>query len=160
MLTFHSLIIEPIYYRLLLTNTLGNVTILFNFHIPTFIICYHSRTDSMFLVLLLHFDVEIKCSNCIDIMILKCCSMFVYCRPSGVVRWHSFQRASSVQRESYKGRCVSSLSSGQILVLRKLALLKLTSLMERHCPTHRSGWNWELPKFMRKIKTPDYKGKL
>lgn len=31
--------------------------------------------------------------------------------------------------------------------------------MERHCPTHRSGWNWELPKFIRKIKTPDYKDK-
>jgi hypothetical protein len=45
-----------------------------------------------------------------------------------------------------------------MLVLRKLALLKLTSIMERYCPTHRTGWNWELPKFMRKIKTPDYKG--
>lgn len=30
--------------------------------------------------------------------------------------------------------------------------------MERYCPTHRTGWNWELPKFIRKIKTPDYKG--
>lgn len=30
--------------------------------------------------------------------------------------------------------------------------------MERYCPTHRSGWNWELPKFIKKIKTPDYKG--
>jgi hypothetical protein len=32
--------------------------------------------------------------------------------------------------------------------------------MERYCPTHRTGWNWELPKFIRKIKTPDYKGEL
>lgn len=32
--------------------------------------------------------------------------------------------------------------------------------MERYCPTHRTGWNWELPKFIKKIKTPDYKGKL
>lgn len=31
--------------------------------------------------------------------------------------------------------------------------------MERYCPTHRSGWNWELPKFIKKIKTPDYKDK-
>ena len=30
--------------------------------------------------------------------------------------------------------------------------------MERYCPTHRSGWNWELPKFIKKIKAPDYKG--
>lgn len=43
-------------------------------------------------------------------------------------------------------------------VLRKLALLKLTALIEKHCPTHKTGWNWELPKFIRKIKTPDYKG--
>lgn len=47
-----------------------------------------------------------------------------------------------------------------MLVLRKLALLKLTAIMERYCPTHRTGWNWELPKFIRKIKTPDYKGEF
>uniref|UniRef100_A0A224XGN9 Putative tumor suppressor protein n=2 Tax=Panstrongylus TaxID=65342 RepID=A0A224XGN9_9HEMI len=79
-------------------------------------------------------------------------------RQKGVVRWHSFQRAS-VRPESYIGQSVSSMSSGQLLVLRKLALLKLTSIMEKHCPTHRTGWNWELPKFMRKIKAPDYKDK-
>lgn len=43
-------------------------------------------------------------------------------------------------------------------VVRKLALVTLTGYMERYCPTHRSGWNWELPKFIKKIKTPDYKG--
>lgn len=43
--------------------------------------------------------------------------------------------------------------------MRKLALVTLTGYMERYCPTHRSGWNWELPKFIKKIKTPDYKGK-
>lgn len=32
--------------------------------------------------------------------------------------------------------------------------------MERYCPTHRSGWNWELPKFIKKIKAPDYKGNV
>ncbi|KAF9410295.1 hypothetical protein HW555_010574 [Spodoptera exigua] len=26
-------------------------------------------------------------------------------------------------------------------------------------PSHKSGWNWELPKLIRKIKTPDYKDK-
>nr|CAD7601980.1 unnamed protein product [Timema genevievae] len=54
---------------------------------------------------------------------------------------------------------MNSLSCGQLLVLRKLALLKLTACMERYCPTHRTGWNWELPKFIRKIKSPDYKDK-
>lgn len=32
------------------------------------------------------------------------------------------------------------------------------SANSRYCPTHRTGWNWELPKFIKKIKTPDYKG--
>jgi len=48
---------------------------------------------------------------------------------------------------------------GQIRVLRKLSMLKLTAIMEKYCPTHRTaGWNWELPKFIRKAKTPDHKG--
>lgn len=55
---------------------------------------------------------------------------------------------------------MSSLSCGQLHILRKLALLRLTACMERYCPSHKSGWNWELPKIIRKIKTPDYKGKL
>ncbi|XP_069677385.1 rho GTPase-activating protein 7 isoform X3 [Periplaneta americana] len=90
-----------------------------------------------------------------------------------VVRWHSFQRGSS-RPDSYLFRAteggggvamsqgsrpLAALSCGQLLVLRKLALLKLTACMERYCPTHRTGWNWELPKFIRKIKTPDYKDK-
>ncbi|PNF44152.1 hypothetical protein B7P43_G00648 [Cryptotermes secundus] len=88
-----------------------------------------------------------------------------------VVRWHSFQRGSArpdsyLFRTGERGRGtaqgsrpMASLSCGQLLVLRKLALLKLTAFMERYCPTHRTGWNWELPKFIRKIKTPDYKDK-
>ncbi|KAK0096350.1 hypothetical protein PV326_005698 [Microctonus aethiopoides] len=78
-----------------------------------------------------------------------------------VVRWHSFQRGS-LYPESLNPLCpraMASMSCGQLLVLRKLSLLKLTACMERYCPTHRTGWNWELPKFIRKIKSPDYKDK-
>lgn len=57
------------------------------------------------------------------------------------------------------GRSVATLSCIQLQVLRKLALLKLTAHMEKYCPSHRTGWNWELPKFIRKIKAPAYKGK-
>lgn len=32
--------------------------------------------------------------------------------------------------------------------------------MEKYCPSHRTGWNWELPRFIRKIKTPNHKGVL
>lgn len=50
----------------------------------------------------------------------------------------------------------------KLQVVRKLALVTLTGYMERYCPSHRSGWNWELggvTKFIKKIKAPDYKGK-
>lgn len=52
------------------------------------------------------------------------------------------------------------MSCGQLQIIRKLALVTLTGYMERYCPTHRSGWNWELPKFIKKIKSPDYKGEF
>lgn len=74
------------------------------------------------------------------------------------MRWHSFQNTRH-RPNSLAGQMVGSLTVGQLLVLRKLALLKLTAIMERYCPTHRTGWNWELPKFMRKTKIPDPKGK-
>ncbi|XP_034938595.1 stAR-related lipid transfer protein 13 [Chelonus insularis] len=79
---------------------------------------------------------------------------------STVVRWHSFQRGSLYpELNPLCNRAMASMSCGQLLVLRKLSLLKLTACMERYCPTHRTGWNWELPKFIRKIKSPDYKDK-
>lgn len=81
------------------------------------------------------------------------------------VRWHSFhvsKRESSINKggnkDASEGTSLLSMSCGQLQVIRKLALVTLTGYMERHCPTHRSGWNWELPKFIKKIKAPDYKG--
>ncbi|KAJ8949156.1 hypothetical protein NQ318_012904 [Aromia moschata] len=57
------------------------------------------------------------------------------------------------------GPLMSHLSCTQLQVLKKLALLKLTAHMEKYCPSLRTGWNWDLPKFIRKIKTPAYKDK-
>ncbi|ROT70317.1 hypothetical protein C7M84_011417 [Penaeus vannamei] len=74
-----------------------------------------------------------------------------------VDRWHSFNRKSYQQSMRQLGTQINGFSSGQMLHLRKRALLRLTALMERYCPSNRSGWNWELPKFMRKMKTPDYR---
>ncbi|XP_041078882.1 rho GTPase-activating protein 7-like isoform X2 [Polyodon spathula] len=48
-------------------------------------------------------------------------------------------------------------SAAQLNLLQKLALLKLTALMDKHSPSSRQGWNWTVPKFIRKIKAPDYK---
>lgn len=81
-------------------------------------------------------------------------------RRGSVVRWHSFQNTKSrPPYHTWAGQTtIESLTVGQLLVLRKLALLKLTAIMERYCPTHRTGWNWELPKFMRKTKIFDPTG--
>ncbi|XP_037956094.1 uncharacterized protein LOC119685785 [Teleopsis dalmanni] len=89
-----------------------------------------------------------------------------------VVRWHSFQmeeRPHMIFRKCFSqkidpnsndyGIPFAAMSAGQLQIIRKLALVILTGYMERYCPTHRSGWNWELPKFIKKIKMPDYKDK-
>lgn len=86
---------------------------------------------------------------------------FVFCCR---VLWCSLQKAedgsdgSNLNSEE-TGRSIYSLSCTQLQVLRKLALLKLTAHMEKYCPSHRTGWNWDLPKFIKKIKSPVYKGK-
>ncbi|MGH0142959.1 UNVERIFIED_CONTAM: hypothetical protein FKN15_076964 [Acipenser sinensis] len=48
-------------------------------------------------------------------------------------------------------------SAAQLNLLQKMALLKLTALMDKHSPCSRQGWNWTVPKFIRKIKALDYK---
>ncbi|CAG4954993.1 unnamed protein product, partial [Parnassius apollo] len=96
-------------------------------------------------------------------------------KKNNIQRWYSFRtctlnggpKANNTLQptpnqkdpETYLSRPMSSLSCGQLHILRKLALLRLTACMERYCPSHKSGWNWELPKLIRKIKTPDYKDK-
>lgn len=80
--------------------------------------------------------------------------------------WQKLPDNSASQLESTENVCSQSgeeiplhnLSATQLQVLRKLALLKLTSHMEKYCPSHRTGWNWDLPKFIRKMKAPVYKG--
>ncbi|XP_049544471.1 uncharacterized protein LOC125956532 [Anopheles darlingi] len=65
--------------------------------------------------------------------------------------------SAASSRSSGPGLRMTEMSCGQLLVVRKLGLANLTGYMERYCPTHRSGWNWDLPKFIKRIKTPDYK---
>lgn len=73
------------------------------------------------------------------------------------VPWHCF--SSSPERLT----CMTALryehlSASQMLVLKKLALLHLTALMERFSPPYRSGWGWAVPKFIKRMRAPDYKG--
>ncbi|XP_078685026.1 rho GTPase-activating protein 7-like isoform X2 [Branchiostoma floridae x Branchiostoma belcheri] len=74
------------------------------------------------------------------------------------VRWHSFQKSGRPALQAQPLQ-VHILSAGQLLVLRKLSLLKLTALMERYSPSNRSGWNWAMPRFMKRIRAPEYKDK-
>ncbi|NXJ76185.1 RHG07 protein, partial [Trogon melanurus] len=52
-----------------------------------------------------------------------------------------------------------SPSAAQLARTQKLALLKLTALMDRYSPSSKQGWNWTIPKFIKKIKASDYKDK-
>ncbi|XP_077864300.1 rho GTPase-activating protein 7-like [Saccoglossus kowalevskii] len=74
------------------------------------------------------------------------------------IRWHSFSKS---HRPSLNSRPfqIHNLSAGQIMVLRKLSLLKLTAMMERYSISNRSwsGWIKVMPRFMRRMKAPDYK---
>uniref|UniRef100_A0A8C3JYU6 Rho-GAP domain-containing protein n=1 Tax=Calidris pygmaea TaxID=425635 RepID=A0A8C3JYU6_9CHAR len=52
-----------------------------------------------------------------------------------------------------------SQSAAQLARIQKLALLKLTALMDRYSPSSKQGWNWTIPKFIKKFKASDYKDK-
>ncbi|KAF2364109.1 START domain [Trinorchestia longiramus] len=74
-------------------------------------------------------------------------------RRNTVERWHSFNDGNKRSSAGDEGMHISHFSAGQMLILRKRALLRLTALMEHHCPS-RPTWNWELPKFMTKRFRP------
>ncbi|XP_064637812.1 uncharacterized protein LOC135494012 isoform X2 [Lineus longissimus] len=74
------------------------------------------------------------------------------------IRWHSFQKSHRPSLGS-RNLQISNLSAGQLMVLRKLSLLKLTAMMERYSPSNKTGWNWGMPKFIKRFRAPDYKDK-
>ncbi|XP_076359326.1 stAR-related lipid transfer protein 13-like isoform X2 [Tachypleus tridentatus] len=92
-------------------------------------------------------------------------SSLTRCNSALQTEWHWFpsvRRHSSfgIQTATSHGSHIDSLSASQLMKLRKLALLKLTSLMEKCNPTSRTGWNWSVPKFIRKIRSPDYNDRV
>ncbi|NXN46068.1 RHG07 protein, partial [Rhinoptilus africanus] len=64
----------------------------------------------------------------------------------------------SVSLESLPTR-TGSQSAAQLARTQQLALLRLTALMDRYSPSSKQGWNWTIPKFIKKIKASDYKDK-
>ncbi|XP_031563482.1 rho GTPase-activating protein 7-like isoform X2 [Actinia tenebrosa] len=73
-------------------------------------------------------------------------------------RWHSFERSTKPHIHVLSTK-ICKLSAGQLAVLRKYSLLKLTALMERYAHSNRGMWNWSFPQFLKKFKTPDYRDK-
>ncbi|XP_015765354.1 PREDICTED: stAR-related lipid transfer protein 13-like isoform X1 [Acropora digitifera] len=72
------------------------------------------------------------------------------------VRWHSFERSVKPEVRVMSPK-ICDLTAGQLAVLRKYSLLKLTALMERHTHSHRGMWSWSFPHFLKKFKSPDYR---
>ncbi|XP_061685150.1 rho GTPase-activating protein 7 isoform X2 [Syngnathoides biaculeatus] len=74
------------------------------------------------------------------------------------LRWLSFHNSHrpSLASAQFQISCQSVL---QMNLLQKLSLLQLTALLERHTPTNKHGFSWAVPKFMKRIKVRDYKGR-
>ncbi|KAK7925358.1 hypothetical protein WMY93_007668 [Mugilogobius chulae] len=56
-------------------------------------------------------------------------------------------------------RGVQGLSWCRLALLQKLALLRLTALMDKFSPCSRQGWSWTVPKPQRKPKGSEVKGR-
>ncbi|XP_038255217.1 rho GTPase-activating protein 7 isoform X1 [Dermochelys coriacea] len=72
------------------------------------------------------------------------------------LRWHSFQSSHGPSLSSVSLQ-INSQSVAQMNLLQKYSLLKLTALLEKYTPSNKHGFSWAVPKFMKRIKVPDYK---
>ncbi|KAK1175943.1 rho GTPase-activating protein 7-like isoform X1 [Acipenser oxyrinchus oxyrinchus] len=72
------------------------------------------------------------------------------------LRWHSFQSSHRPSLSSLLLQ-INCQSVMQMNLLQKYSLLKLTALLEKYTPTNKHGFSWAVPKFMKRIKAPDYK---
>ncbi|XP_075055083.1 stAR-related lipid transfer protein 13 isoform X2 [Mixophyes fleayi] len=73
-------------------------------------------------------------------------------------RWQSFQISHQLSR-SLASLQISNQSAGQLNLLQKFSLLRLTAIMEKYSMSNKHGWTWSVPKFMKRMKGPDYKDK-
>ncbi|XP_061103756.1 stAR-related lipid transfer protein 13 isoform X1 [Conger conger] len=74
------------------------------------------------------------------------------------LRWPSF-RISNRLSQSGASLQISSQSAAQLSLLQKFSLLRLTAIMEKYSMSNKHGWTWSVPKFMKRMKVPDYKDK-
>ncbi|XP_067288952.1 stAR-related lipid transfer protein 13 isoform X2 [Pseudorasbora parva] len=75
------------------------------------------------------------------------------------LRWPGF-RMGNLLSQSGISLQISSQSVGQLSLLQKFSLLRLTAVMERYSMSNKHGWTWSVPKFMKRMKGPDYKDKV
>uniref|UniRef100_A0A3B4T224 Si:dkeyp-23e4.3 n=1 Tax=Seriola dumerili TaxID=41447 RepID=A0A3B4T224_SERDU len=76
-------------------------------------------------------------------------------RVSQQLHWSSEQSLPSLPTSPG----VENQSVSQFLLLQKLSLLKLTALMDKYSPSSKQGWNWTVPKSVRKTKMTEMKGR-
>ncbi|XP_062393041.1 stAR-related lipid transfer protein 13 isoform X2 [Sardina pilchardus] len=75
------------------------------------------------------------------------------------LRWPSF-RISNRLSQSGVSLQLNSQSAGQLSLLQKFSLLRLTAIMEKYSMSNKHGWTWSVPKFMKRMKGPEYKDKV
>ncbi|KAL4608553.1 stAR-related lipid transfer protein 13 isoform X1 [Arapaima gigas] len=79
-------------------------------------------------------------------------------RPSRL-NWPSFRMSGHVSQSAALLH-ITSQSVGQLSLLQKFSLLRLTAIMEKYSMSNKHGWTWSVvPKFMKRMKVPDYKDK-
>ncbi|XP_056139759.1 stAR-related lipid transfer protein 13 isoform X2 [Lampris incognitus] len=74
------------------------------------------------------------------------------------LRWPSFQISNRLSH-SVASLQITNQSAGQLSLLQKFSLLRLTAIMEKYSMSNKHGWTWSVPKFMKRMKVPDYKDK-
>ncbi|XP_059540419.1 stAR-related lipid transfer protein 13 isoform X4 [Myotis daubentonii] len=79
-------------------------------------------------------------------------------RPNRRLRWNSFQLSHQPQPSTASPH-ISNQTAGQLNLLQRFSLLRLTAIMEKHSMSNKHGWAWSVPKFMKRMKVPDYKDK-
>ncbi|CAN0377817.1 unnamed protein product [Lampetra planeri] len=75
------------------------------------------------------------------------------------LRWPSFQRSHCPRHAGSAALQLHAQSAAQLNLLQRFALLRLTALIEKHSPTNKHGWNWAVPRFMKRARAPDYRDK-
>ncbi|KAJ7995694.1 hypothetical protein DPEC_G00247230 [Dallia pectoralis] len=74
------------------------------------------------------------------------------------LRWPSFQMSNRLSH-SVASLQITNQSACQLSLLQKFSLLRLTAVMEKFSLSNKHGWTWSVPKFIKRMKVPDYKDK-